>query len=103
MLAAKRARTHPNREPLQNPPQHFHSPTPPNTDAVFRLPTLCLIRTTSMSLHPDPSPSAATPHTAQGEPVEGLAPGMYKCEFCGLVDNREKFMPPSRRYICNYI
>ena len=31
--------------------------------------------------------------------MEGaLGPGMYKCEFCGIVDDRDKFMPPSKRW-----
>ncbi len=47
-------------------------------------------------------PPPDTPHSSSATPAapatEDLPPGMYKCEFCGLVAERERFMPPSRRF-----
>lgn len=31
-------------------------------------------------------------------PAEDLPPGMLKCEFCAVVDERDRFLPPSRRF-----
>ena len=46
-----------------------------------------------------PSPPLPPPAPAQlAQQPEDLPEGTYRCEFCGHVENKEKFLPPSRRF-----
>lgn len=52
--------------------------------------------------HGNPGTPIATPlngSSSQGSPNdEPLQPGQLRCEFCHMVGDRERFLPPSRRF-----
>lgn len=54
---------------------------------------------------PSPTSTPPVPHPKKqkapaqlAQQPEDLPEGMYRCEFCGHVENKAKFLPPSRRF-----
>lgn len=46
-----------------------------------------------------PNPPPLNGSSSQGSPSdEPLQPGQLRCEFCHMVGDRERFLPPSRRF-----
>ena len=97
---------------------HMLTPSHPHTLTFYDLYSLTISLLHLILLTPSPhhSPTTSLYHSHTSSPLhlrlftpspapvqlaqqpDDLPEGMYRCEFCGHVDNKAKFLPPSRRF-----